>query len=77
MYETLITKEEMSSSEDLGNYYRIIPDERNLNYDKYFSIGKRNLENNEYNSNNTSQLSVKEMEKLLLNLEQVKNDLKS
>ncbi len=77
MYETLVTKEEMSSSEDLGNYYKIIPDERNLNYDKYFSVGNKNLETNEYNSNNTYQLSVKEMEKLLLNLEQVKNDLKS
>lgn len=77
MYETLVTKEEMSSSEDLGNYYRIIPDERSLNYDKYFSVGNKNLETNEYNSNNTNQLSVKEMENLLLNLEQVKNDLKS
>lgn len=77
MYETLVTKEEMSSSEDLGNYFRIIPDERSLNYDKYFSVGNKNLETNEYNSNNTNQLSVKEMENLLLNLEQVKNDLKS
>ena len=77
MHETLVTKEEMSTSEDLGNYYRIIPDERNLNYDKYFSVGNKNQETNEYNSNNTSQLSVKEMEKLLLNLEQIKNDLKS
>ena len=42
MYETLVTKEEMNSTEDLDNYFRISPDERDLNYDKYFSVGKKN-----------------------------------
>ena len=41
MYETLVTKEEMNSTEDLDNYFRISPDERDLNYDKYFSVGKK------------------------------------
>ena len=52
MYETLVTKEEMNSTEDLDNYFRISPDERDLNYDKYFSVGK-NRKIIEYNSNNT------------------------
>ncbi len=77
MYETLVTKEEMNSTEDLDNYFRISPDERDLNYDKYFSVGKKNRKITEYNSNNTVQLSVEEMKKLLLNLDQIKKDLKS
>ncbi len=77
MYETLVTKEEMSSSEDLGNYYKIVPDGRDLNYDKYFSKGKTEIQINEYNSNNTNMLNVEEMKKLLLNLEEIKSDLKS
>ena len=77
MYETLVTKEEMSSSEDLGNYFKIVPDGRDLNYDKYFSKGKSERQNDEYNSNNTTMLNVEEMKKLLLNLEEIKSDLKS
>lgn len=77
MYETLVTKEEMNSTEDLDNYFRISPDERDLNYDKYFSVGKKNRKIIEYNSNNTVQLGVEEMKKLLLNLDQIKKDLKS
>ncbi|MFL2633974.1 MAG: polysaccharide biosynthesis protein [Candidatus Marisimplicoccus sp.] len=77
MYETLVTKEEMNYSEDLGNYYRIVPDTRDLNYDKYFSKGKTDKQIGEYNSNNTTKLNVKEMKDLLLNLEEIKNDLKS
>tara|TARA_B100000963_G_C22639593_1_gene679677 strand:+ start:1557 stop:2558 length:1002 start_codon:yes stop_codon:yes gene_type:complete len=77
MYETLVTKEEMSSSEDLGNYFKIVPDGRDLNYDKYFSKGKTERQIDEYNSNNTTMLNVEEMKKLLLNLEEIKSDLKS
>lgn len=77
MFETLVTKEEMNYSEDLGNYYRIVPDTRDLNYDKYFSKGKTDKQIGEYNSNNTTKLNVKEMKDLLLNLEEIKNDLKS
>ena len=67
----------MSSSEDLGNYFKIVPDGRDLNYDKYFSKGKTERQIDEYNSNNTTMLNVEEMKKLLLNLEEIKSDLKS
>ena len=49
MYETLVTKEEMAKSEDLGDYYRISADNRDLNYDKYFSKGDNSIKE-EYNS---------------------------
>ena len=75
MYETLVTKEEMLSAKDIGNYYKISPDERDLNYDKYFSKGTKTKEIEEYNSNNTIQLSVDEMKKILLNLPEIKKDL--
>ena len=76
MYETLVTKEEMSKAEDLGNYYKILPDERNLNYDEYFSKGKEDTPIQEYNSDNTTILDIVEMKKLLLNLPMIKEDLK-
>jgi len=76
MYETLVTKEEMSKAEDLGNYYKILPDDRNLNYDEYFSKGKEDTPIQEYNSDNTTILDIVEMKKLLLNLTMIKEDLK-
>ena len=76
MYETLVTKEEMSKAEDLGNYYKILPDDRNLNYDEYFSKGKEDTPIQEYNSDNTTILDIDEMKKLLLNLPMIKEDLK-
>ena len=76
MYETLVTKEEMSKAEDLGNYYKILPDDRNLNYDEYFSKGKEDTPIQEYNSNNTTILDIVEMKQLLLNLPMIKQDLK-
>ena len=76
MYETLVTKEEMSKAEDLGNYYKILPDDRNLNYDEYFSKGKEDTPLQEYNSDNTTILDIDEMKKLLLNLPMIKEDLK-
>ena len=76
MHETLVTKEEMMKADDLGNYYRIKADARDLNYDKYFSKGettKKDIE--EYNSNNTSILNKDELIKVLLNLPEVKSEL--
>ena len=76
IYETLVTREEMMKADDLGNYYRIKADARDLNYDKYFSKGettKKDLE--EYNSNNTSILNKDELIKVLLNLPEVKSEL--
>ena len=77
MHETLITKEEMLKSEDLGKHYRIMADSRDLNYDKYFSKGESNLsQQNEYNSSNTDILTKEELIKVLLKLDVVKSELK-
>jgi UDP-glucose 4-epimerase len=77
MYETLITKEEIVKAEDLGNYYRIIPDNRDLNYEKYFSEGiDASKRLTEYNSNSTEQLNLNSMKKLLLELPEIQSDLK-
>jgi len=75
MYETLVTKEEMIKSEDLGDYYKISADNRELNYDKYFSKGDNVKVAEEYNSDNTKRLSVEEMKKLLLKLPEIQADL--
>lgn len=76
MYETLVTKEEMLMSQDLGNYFKICPDDRDLNYDKYFNQGLSITSNEEYNSNNTKLLNVEEMKKMLLDLQEIQEDLK-
>jgi UDP-N-acetylglucosamine 4,6-dehydratase/5-epimerase len=66
-YESLLSREEMVRAIDMGNYYRIPPDLRDLNYAKYVDIGEENITNaDEYNSDNTVRLDVKGM-KLLLN----------
>ena len=75
MYETLVTKEEMIKASDQGKYYRISPDNRDLNYDEYFSKGSLKSSFDEYNSNNTDLLSVEEVKKLLEDLPQIKKDL--
>jgi len=66
-YESLLSREEMTCSEDMGNYYRISPDLRDLNYAKYVDLGEEDITNaDEYNSDNTVRLDVEGM-KLLLN----------
>ena len=75
MYETLVTKEEMSKSEDLGDYYRVSADNRDLNYDKYFSKGGNSTIKEEYNSDNTNRLNVDQMKELLCKLPEVRQDL--
>ena len=65
MHETLLSKEERILSEDLGNYFRIPADNRELNYDKYFSEGISNDTAIEYNSSNTKQLEYKSLSDLL------------
>jgi UDP-N-acetylglucosamine 4,6-dehydratase/5-epimerase len=66
-YESLISREEMACAKDMGDYYRIPPDLRDLNYAKYVDIGEESITNaDEYNSDNTEQLDVEGM-KLLLN----------
>lgn len=77
MYETLCGKEEMSKAYDLGNYYRIPADMRDMNYTKYLQTDGPRLMDNEYNSNNTNRLDKEELKKLLLSLEYVQTELKS
>ena len=69
LYETLLTREEMFFAEDLGDYYRIKPDLRDLNYGKYFDQGEVEvLSTVDYNSHNTTRLDLEEMKSLLMKL---------
>lgn len=73
LYEVLVTKEDMIKAEDLGNYYRIPADNRDLNYDRYIQKGNKKLDiEKEYNSHNTKRLDVKGMVKLLKKLDMFK-----
>ncbi len=65
MHETLLSKEEYLMAEDLGEYYRVAADNRDLNYNKYFSQGKSLLIDKEYNSSNTHRLTSSELKELL------------
>lgn len=77
LYETLVTKEDMLKAEDLGNFYRIPADNRDLNYDKYFSEGNvKSSDISEYHSHNTHRLNLNEMKNLLLDLPEIQDDLK-
>lgn len=76
LYETLVTREEMAKSQDMGDYYRIPCDTRDLNYDNYFSNGDEDVAKIEdYHSHNTKRLDVKGMEQLLLKLQFIREDL--
>lgn len=75
MYETLCSKEEMSKAEDLGRFYRVPADFRDLNYTKYVQEDGPKLLDSEYNSDNTERLSVEELKQLLLTLDYVKDEL--
>ena len=76
MYETLLTKEEAAKAEDMGNFYRVPADNRDLNYDKFFKEGdtKRVLID-EFNSNNTRRLNVEETKAKIASLEYIQNEL--
>lgn len=76
LYETLVTREEMAKAEDMGNYYRIPCDNRDLNYDKFFTEGNEEIAKIEdYHSHNTHQLDVEGMKELLLKLRFIQEDL--
>lgn len=76
LYETLATKEELVKSEDLGDYYRVRMDDRDLNYGKYFTEGElREVEIEDYHSHNTRRLGVNEVESLLLSIPEVAEEL--
>ncbi len=76
LYETLCTREEMMKAEDMGDFYRIPADNRDLNYSLYFSEGEQELAQMEdYNSHNTQRLDVKGIKELITQLAYVKKEL--
>jgi UDP-glucose 4-epimerase len=76
LYETLVNREDMIKAEDLGDYYRIPADNRDLNYEQYFSEGMPDIANlNEYHSHNTTILDVDGMKKLLFKLPIIRKDI--
>ena len=76
LYETLVTREEMLRSEDMGNYFRIPCDTRDMNYDKFFTEGDDAISRTEdYHSHNTRRLDVEGMKELLLKLNFIREDL--
>lgn len=76
LYETLVTREEMVRAIDMGNYYRIPCDTRDLNYDKFFTKGNEEVSKIEdYHSHNTRRLDVEGMKELLLKLRFIQEDL--
>ena len=76
LYETLVTREEMSKAVDMGNYYRIPCDNRDLNYDKFFINGNVDIaETEDYHSHNTRRLDVEAMKEQLMRLRFIQEDL--
>lgn len=77
LYETLLTKEEMVKAIDMGEYYRIPADTRDLNYNQFFENGEKIIaQAGEYHSHNTQRLSEEELKDLLLNLREIQHDLR-
>jgi len=77
LYETLLTKEEMVKAIDLGDYYRVPSDARNLNYNQFFEDGEEVItQAHEYHSHNTHRLNEEELRELLLNLKEIEDDVK-
>ena len=76
MYETLLTKEECAKAEDMGDFYRVPADNRDLNYDKFFKEGdEKRASIEEFNSNNTRRLDVAETRAKIAALEYIQNEL--
>ena len=77
-HETLLTKEEYLVAEDMGGFFRVPADKRDLNYDKYFIEGRMELEaQQEYNSSNTTILNVEQVKEKLLQIDYIQEELKS
>jgi len=76
LYESLISREEMAHAQDMGGYYRIPADNRDLNYAKYFSEGEEKISHlDDYTSHNTNRLNVEQIKALLLKLDFIKEEL--
>ena len=77
LYETLVNREELAKAEDLGNYYRIPADTRDLNYNRYFVEGETQIAQiEEYTSHNTHRMNLEETKRLLLKLDSIREDIK-
>jgi UDP-glucose 4-epimerase len=77
LYETLVNREELAKAEDLGNYYRIPADTRDLNYNRYFVEGETQIAQiEEYTSHNTHRMNLEETQDLLLQLDSIRDDIK-
>lgn len=78
MYETLLTNEECAHAIDMGNFYKVPADKRDLNYDKYFTEGNEaRTKLSEFNSNNTELLNVEQIKEKLLKLKYIQDELKN
>ncbi len=78
IYETLLTKEEMAKAIDMGEFYKVMPDNRDLNYDKYFVSGdEKGHMTDDYTSDNTIRYGVEEIKELLLKLDYIKEELEN
>ncbi|MBS7217588.1 MAG: UDP-glucose 4-epimerase, partial [[Clostridium] spiroforme] len=75
MYETLLTDEECANAIDLGNFYRVPADKRDLNYDKYFFEGMVKNTLTQFNSNNTRLMTLKEVKEKLMEVKLVRDEL--
>lgn len=76
LYESLISREEIAHAQDMGGYYRIPADNRDLNYAKYFSEGEESISHQEdYTSHNTNRLNVEQVKALLLKLDYIQEEL--
>jgi len=78
LYESLLSREEYAASEDLGEYFRIPPDSRDLNYEKFFEVGEERISRaGDYNSHNTRQLDVPELSDMIRKLPYVRHIMRS
>ena len=76
LYESLISREEMAKAQDMGDYFRIPADNRDLNYAQYFSEGEEKLSQlGDYTSHNTNRLNIEQIKQLLIKLDYIKEEL--
>lgn len=76
LYESLLTREEFANAEDIGNYFRVKADNRDLNYDKYFEEGDKKVDSmDEYHSHNTMRLDKKQLKDTLMKLDYIQQQL--
>lgn len=76
LYESLISREEMAKAEDMGRYYRVPADNRDLNYKKYFVEGEQHISDlDDYTSHNTQRLNIEQIKQVLLNLDYIRETL--